>query len=307
MRKLGFEDTPDYDYLRNLMSNVLKKIGEQDDGVFDWMKVMEQQRIEREKERERERERERIRQQQAQAAQQQQAAMDAAAGGAGGAVPALDTRGLTPNAGAPSPGVARPSPAISGAPQAPPTPGPERSVIASLGPGPNGLQSQSASVQVLNGSMGGGAGGTDSGSFVPKGGDGASGAGRGGGSGSPVTKPLPDTPPASQSSPGGYPATPGAGPSPGMMSEDTRGTNLLGVSPASPTPPGDRTGASSVGPGAETTSSVRPGAGGSNITQGGVSSAYAVPTGGAGAGQQATKKSGGGFFASMCGCCGGSD
>lgn len=36
-RKLGFEETPDYDYLRGLMSKVLQKINEVDDGVFDFM------------------------------------------------------------------------------------------------------------------------------------------------------------------------------------------------------------------------------------------------------------------------------
>ncbi|KAJ3338662.1 casein kinase I [Gonapodya sp. JEL0774] len=72
VRKLGFEETPDYDYLRGLMNKVLAKIGEQDDGVFDWMIVMERQRLEKERDRERERERERARQAAAQAAAQQQ-------------------------------------------------------------------------------------------------------------------------------------------------------------------------------------------------------------------------------------------
>ncbi|ORX88801.1 kinase-like protein [Basidiobolus meristosporus CBS 931.73] len=36
-RKLGFEDAPDYDYLRSLFDNVLQKIDAQDDGVCDWM------------------------------------------------------------------------------------------------------------------------------------------------------------------------------------------------------------------------------------------------------------------------------
>ncbi|KXS19120.1 kinase-like protein [Gonapodya prolifera JEL478] len=71
VRKLGFEETPDYDYLRGLMNKVLAKIGEQDDGVFDWMIVMERQRLEKERDRERERERERARQAAAQAAAQQ--------------------------------------------------------------------------------------------------------------------------------------------------------------------------------------------------------------------------------------------
>lgn len=39
VRKLGFEETPDYDFLRELFSKVLKNIGEQDDGIFDWMLI----------------------------------------------------------------------------------------------------------------------------------------------------------------------------------------------------------------------------------------------------------------------------
>jgi len=41
VRNLEFEAEPDYDYLRSLFNNVLKKIGEIDDGVYDWMIVME--------------------------------------------------------------------------------------------------------------------------------------------------------------------------------------------------------------------------------------------------------------------------
>lgn len=37
VRKLGFEENPDYDFLRELFTKVLKNIGEVDDGVFDWM------------------------------------------------------------------------------------------------------------------------------------------------------------------------------------------------------------------------------------------------------------------------------
>ncbi|KAI0267709.1 kinase-like protein [Gloeopeniophorella convolvens] len=37
VRKLGFEENPDYDFLRELFSKVLKTNGEQDDGVYDWM------------------------------------------------------------------------------------------------------------------------------------------------------------------------------------------------------------------------------------------------------------------------------
>ncbi|KAI3649487.1 hypothetical protein MP228_005119 [Amoeboaphelidium protococcarum] len=38
-RKLGFEETPDYDYLRGLMNKVLQKINETDDAVYDWMLI----------------------------------------------------------------------------------------------------------------------------------------------------------------------------------------------------------------------------------------------------------------------------
>jgi casein kinase 1 len=37
VRKLGFEESPDYDFLRDLFSKVLKTTGEQDDGIYDWM------------------------------------------------------------------------------------------------------------------------------------------------------------------------------------------------------------------------------------------------------------------------------
>ncbi|KAG6868708.1 bifunctional choline kinase/ethanolamine kinase cki1 [Termitomyces sp. T159_Od127] len=36
VRKLGFEETPDYDFLRELFAKVLKSSGEIEDGVFDW-------------------------------------------------------------------------------------------------------------------------------------------------------------------------------------------------------------------------------------------------------------------------------
>jgi len=41
VRNLEFEEEPDYDYLRSLFNKVLVKIGEIDDGVYDWMIVME--------------------------------------------------------------------------------------------------------------------------------------------------------------------------------------------------------------------------------------------------------------------------
>ncbi|PVF95694.1 kinase-like protein, partial [Serendipita vermifera] len=36
VRKLGFEEQPDYDFLRDLFAKVLVTIGETDDGMFDW-------------------------------------------------------------------------------------------------------------------------------------------------------------------------------------------------------------------------------------------------------------------------------
>lgn len=36
VRKLGFEEQPDYDFLRELFAKVLKSVHEVDDGVFDW-------------------------------------------------------------------------------------------------------------------------------------------------------------------------------------------------------------------------------------------------------------------------------
>ncbi|ORX87655.1 kinase-like protein [Anaeromyces robustus] len=46
VRKLGFEETPDYDYLRGLFDKVLKRMGEEEDNVFDWMLELEEQRKE---------------------------------------------------------------------------------------------------------------------------------------------------------------------------------------------------------------------------------------------------------------------
>lgn len=39
MRNLGFEDTPDYDYLRDILTQALKNAGEVEDGEYDWMKL----------------------------------------------------------------------------------------------------------------------------------------------------------------------------------------------------------------------------------------------------------------------------
>jgi casein kinase 1 len=37
VRKLGFEETPDYDFLRELFTKALKTSSEAEDGVYDWM------------------------------------------------------------------------------------------------------------------------------------------------------------------------------------------------------------------------------------------------------------------------------
>ncbi|KAJ9660234.1 Palmitoylated plasma membrane-bound casein kinase [Coniosporium apollinis] len=39
VRNLGFEDQPDYDYLRELFTQALKSTGEVEDGEYDWMKL----------------------------------------------------------------------------------------------------------------------------------------------------------------------------------------------------------------------------------------------------------------------------
>ena len=36
VRKLGFEESPDYNFLRDLFLKVLKNLNESDDRVFDW-------------------------------------------------------------------------------------------------------------------------------------------------------------------------------------------------------------------------------------------------------------------------------
>ncbi|KAJ3229395.1 hypothetical protein HDU81_005399 [Chytriomyces hyalinus] len=47
-RELTFEETPDYDYLRDLFTQVLTRTREIDDGIFDWMIVMDKGRFARE-------------------------------------------------------------------------------------------------------------------------------------------------------------------------------------------------------------------------------------------------------------------
>ena len=37
VRKLGFEEQPDYDFLRELFAKVLKGVHEPEDSIFDWM------------------------------------------------------------------------------------------------------------------------------------------------------------------------------------------------------------------------------------------------------------------------------
>lgn len=39
VRNLGFEDEPDYNYLRDLFTQALKNTGETEDGQYDWMKI----------------------------------------------------------------------------------------------------------------------------------------------------------------------------------------------------------------------------------------------------------------------------
>jgi len=51
VRKLAFEETPDYDYLRGLMDNVLKNIDCEDDGLYDWVYVIDKRRKEKEQRR----------------------------------------------------------------------------------------------------------------------------------------------------------------------------------------------------------------------------------------------------------------
>lgn len=37
VRKLGFEESPDYEFLRELFDKAIQRKGETDDGVYDWM------------------------------------------------------------------------------------------------------------------------------------------------------------------------------------------------------------------------------------------------------------------------------
>ena len=37
VRKLGFEEQPDYDFMRDLFTKALEGTGEVEDGVYDWM------------------------------------------------------------------------------------------------------------------------------------------------------------------------------------------------------------------------------------------------------------------------------
>ena len=51
VRKLAFEETPDYNYLRGLMDSILKNLNTEDDGLYDWIYVIDNRRKEKEKER----------------------------------------------------------------------------------------------------------------------------------------------------------------------------------------------------------------------------------------------------------------
>ncbi|KAG4106983.1 kinase-like protein [Neocallimastix lanati (nom. inval.)] len=59
VRKLGYYDLPDYDYLRGLMDEVLKEEGEIDDGNFDWISYLSSMREMQIKKRRKELEKER--------------------------------------------------------------------------------------------------------------------------------------------------------------------------------------------------------------------------------------------------------
>jgi casein kinase 1 len=37
VRKLGFEEQPDYEFLRELFAKVMKTNGDHEDGMFDWV------------------------------------------------------------------------------------------------------------------------------------------------------------------------------------------------------------------------------------------------------------------------------
>lgn len=36
-RRLDFEENPNYDYMKDLYDKVLNTLGEEDDGIYDWM------------------------------------------------------------------------------------------------------------------------------------------------------------------------------------------------------------------------------------------------------------------------------
>lgn len=77
VRKLGFEETPDYDFLRELFTKVLRDRGVVEDGVYDWLLLNESKQNDTEAPR---------------AGQSQDAV---AAGGSGPAVGAVGTPGAT--------------------------------------------------------------------------------------------------------------------------------------------------------------------------------------------------------------------
>ncbi|GAA6006389.1 hypothetical protein JCM11491_004937 [Sporobolomyces phaffii] len=149
VRKLGFEETPDYDFLRELFTKVLKNSGEVEDGVYDWMllnngkgweagssSVLSQSggydsRHHRQpRDRDRERERAERHAQRAAAA----AAAAAAAGGAGG----QGTGASTPTQPTPA-AIARENSKLGRQAPAGAVPGPNASAVAVKGvPSPGG-------------------------------------------------------------------------------------------------------------------------------------------------------------------------
>ena len=44
-RKLGFEENPDYDYLRDLMSKAIVRTGGHEDNVYDWNTLTEKHKV----------------------------------------------------------------------------------------------------------------------------------------------------------------------------------------------------------------------------------------------------------------------
>ncbi|KAJ3170009.1 casein kinase I [Irineochytrium annulatum] len=98
-RGLKFDEEPDYNKLRQLFNKVLQRNGETDDGVFDWMLVMDAQRKEKERLRELERE-QRERDRAERRAMKEAAALNQSAANINGN---LGPNGASANPSAPSP------------------------------------------------------------------------------------------------------------------------------------------------------------------------------------------------------------